>query len=446
MEVTLQQILEARDSRAKLQQRLQQQFHCPVVCFTMNIPGPVKNTPLIRRAFGCGLQILEGQLPGILHKEILDASTGCEAMYAVDEDALQLKRICTAIEDSTPLGRLFDMDVLDVRGNKLDRSLVNGNSRDCIVCGAPGRGCASRRLHTLDELQAAVAKIMETHFLQMDRDTIAALAVQSLLDEVNTTPKPGLVDRRNNGSHKDMDIATFAVSAEALRPYFQACVQIGLETAQFPPEETFVQLRREGLRAEQAMYRATGGVNTHKGAVYTMGVLCGSLGRLWRADAPFADTKQLLKECGKLALVSLKKDFSCITNEPATAGERLYLERGITGIRGEVAAGLPSVFKHSLPVFRRCLSEGYSSNDAGVVALLHLIAEVEDTNLYRRGGVEGAAWAATAAAALLPDPSMEEIEALDEEYIRRNLSPGGCADLLAATYFLHKLEKKTSAD
>ena len=446
MEVTLQQILEARDSRAKLQQRLQQQFHCPVVCFTMNIPGPVKNTPLIRRAFGYGLQILEGQLPGILHKEILDASTGCEAMYAVDEDALQLKRICTAIEDSTPLGRLFDMDVLDVRGNRLDRSLVNGNSRDCIVCGAPGRGCASRRLHTLDELQAAVGKIMETHFLQMDRDTIAALAVQSLLDEVNTTPKPGLVDRRNNGSHKDMDITTFSVSAETLRPYFQTCVQIGQATAQCPPEETFAQLRREGLMAEQTMYRATGNVNTHKGAVYTLGILCGSLGRLWRADTPFADTKQLLKECGKLALVSLKKDFSCITNEPATAGERLYLERGITGIRGEVAAGLPSVVQYSLPVFRRCLSEGCSPNDAGVVALIHLIATVEDTNLYHRGGPDGAAWAAKAAAALLPKPSMVEIEALDEEFIKRNLSPGGCADLLAATYFLHKLEKKTSAD
>jgi triphosphoribosyl-dephospho-CoA synthase len=77
---------------------------------------------------------------------------------------------------------------------------------------------------------------------------------------------------------------------------------------------------------------------------------------------------------------------------------------------------------------------------------MHLIATVEDTNLYHRGGPDGAAWAAKAAAALLPKPSMVEIEALDEEFIKRNLSPGGCADLLAATYFLHKLEKKTSAD
>ena len=99
-----------------------------------------------------------------------------------------------------------------------------------------------------------------------------------------------------------------------------------------------------------------------------------------------------------------------------------------------------------MPLAGAVLPGGYSSNDAGVVALLHLIAEVEDTNLYRRGGVEGAAWAATAAAALLPKPSMVEIEALDEEFIKRNLSPGGCADLLAATYFLDALQKKTSAD
>lgn len=446
MEVTLQQMLERRDDRAQQQNRLRQQFHCPLICFTMNIPGPVKTSPLIRRAFSYGREVLESQLSGILYREILDAATGCEAVYAVDGDAVQLKRICTAIEDAAPVGRLFDMDVLDARGNKLDRELVNGKSRNCLVCGAPGRGCASRRLHTLAQLQTAVAGILETHFFEKDRDAIAALAVQSLLDEVHTTPKPGLVDGRNNGSHRDMDITAFTASAEALRPYFRACVETGRETARCFPEEAFGRLRQEGLRAEQAMYRATGGVNTHKGAVYTMGILCGSLGRLWKAEAPIADTASLLKECASLAAVSLRKDFSCVTGEPATAGERLYRTRGITGIRGEVAAGLPSVVRYSLPVFQRGLSEGRSANDAGAIALLHLIAAVEDTNLYHRGGPEGAAWAAKAAAELLPEPSIEEIEALDQEFIRRNLSPGGCADLLAVTYFLHALQKKTSAD
>lgn len=445
MEVTLQQMLEARDNRVWLQQRLQRQFHCPLVCFTMNIPGPVKNTPLIRRAFAYGRSLLEKRLPGIRHREILDAVTGCEAVYAVEGDPVALKRICTAIEDALPLGRLFDMDVLDLPGNKLDRSLVNGKSRDCIVCGAPGRGCASRRLHSVKQLQAAVNGILETHFFQKDRDVIAELAVQSLLDEVHTTPKPGLVDRRNNGSHQDMDLAAFTASAQALRPYFRECVEIGRETGAYPPEETFFRLRRAGLEAEQTMYQASGGVNTHKGAIYTMGILCGSLGRLWNGDIPAGDLDRLLTECGSIAAVSLREDFTRISGEPATAGERLYLTRGITGIRGEVAAGLPSVAACALPAYRRCLSEGRSSNDAGAVALLNLIAAVEDTNLYHRGGADGAAWAAKAAAALLPSPSLEEIESLDAEFIRRNLSPGGCADLLAVTYFLDKLDREKAA-
>ena len=148
MEVTLQQILEARDTRAKLQQKLQQQFHCPVVCFTMNIPGPVKNTSLIRRAFGYGRQILEKQLPGIRYREILDAATGCEAMYAVDEDALQLKRVCTAIEDSTPLGRLFDMDVLCPEGSKQERAALGMPERRCLLCSGSARVCGRSRAHS----------------------------------------------------------------------------------------------------------------------------------------------------------------------------------------------------------------------------------------------------------------------------------------------------------
>ena len=92
-----------------------------------------------------------------------------------------------------------------------------------------------------------------------------------------------------------------------------------------------------------------------------------------------------------------------------------------------------------LPVFRQLLAEGYSENDAAAVTLLHLIAQVEDTNLYHRGGKEGAAWAKKEAARLLPRPSMAQIEELDDAFIARNLSPGGCADLLAATLFLYHI-------
>ena len=447
-EVSLIQMLEARENRLWEQQALLEKYHHPLICFTMNIPGPVKNSPLIERAFEYGCNAQEYRLPKerILYTSIHRAVTGCQAMYVVAMDAVDIKRVCTAIEDGTALGRLFDIDVLDVDGRKLDRDLVGGKSRDCIVCGQPGRGCSSRRTHTVQELQAATQRIMEAHFAQADREYIASMAIQSLLDEVCTTPKPGLVDCRNSGSHRDMDIFTFTASVAALCPYFQRCVQIGQETAQASSEETFAFLREAGLQAEQTMYQATRGINTHKGAIYTMGILCGSLGRLWRPESPIADMAQLLRECSRMVESSVAADFAKIkaSASPDTAGQRLYLKHGLTGIRGEVAAGFPSVTNIALPIYRDCLKKEMSRNDAGTIALLHLIANVADTNLFHRGGIEGVEYAANTVADLLaitPYPSPSQISELDAPFISRNLSPGGCADLLAATYFLDTISK-----
>ncbi len=104
--------------------------------------------------------------------------------------------------------------------------------------------------------------------------------------EVCTTPKPGLVDRHNNGSHRDMDLFTFLDSTTALLPYWHQAVSIGQETAGLLPEETFARLREAGLAAERAMFRATGGVNTHKGAVFSLGCVLGAAGRLWTRRGP----------------------------------------------------------------------------------------------------------------------------------------------------------------
>lgn len=437
MEVSLQQILDAREQRAVRQKALLLQYGRPLVCFTMNIAGPVKVSPLIIRAFRWGLSQLRHRLTKerILSWQAASPVTGCEAFCVVDADARKLKDICIAIEEETPLGRLFDMDVLDVTGRKLERQA----QRSCLVCGAPGRVCAAGRLHSAQQLQAATCHIISAHFAALDREKIAGLAVESLIAEVLTTPKPGLVDRRNTGSHTDMDMDTFIASAHALKPYFLRCVEIGQTTAQLPPAATFPLLRKAGLEAEKAMYRATNGINTHKGAIYTVGVLCGSLGRLWRPEAPFAETACVLSLCREMTAQAIKEDFAAMTG--ITAGERLYLEKGLTGIRGQMAAGLPAVADIGLPVYEHCLQKGLSPNDAGAITLVHLIARVEDTNLYHRGGAAGAVFARDAAQALLPEPTLAQIEALDDAFMARNLSPGGCADLLAATCFLQQLQQ-----
>ena len=440
-QITLSQILEARDRRADNQRRLLDRHGCPVISFTMNIPGPVKNSPLIGRTFRVGLERLlaaldrEGMTP--LDPLQTDANTGCEYLCAVREDASRLKALCEAIENEGPLGRLFDMDVLDRDGEKLSRP----EERRCIVCGATGKGCASRRLHSVAELQQAAKQRMEAGLLAADARRISLLVTDALLEEVNATPKPGLVDRNNTGAHRDMTRQTFYLSARALQEYWAACFMAGAETVGAAPEETFARLRKLGQEAETTMLRATDGVNTHKGAIFLLGTVCGAVGRLWSPEEPYRDPSGIAAACAAMSHSAIKADFAAIEarGEGRSFGEQIYLRQGIKGARGELAAGLPSVLGAGLPWLQAALDRGLSRNDAGVVALLHLIAQGPDTNLIRRGGLDGAASAVRAVRALLeetPFPTPLDIRRLDDDFIQRNLSPGGSADLLAVAWFL----------
>ena len=144
--------------------------------------------------------------------------------------------------------------------------------------------------------------------------------------------------------------------------------------------------------------------------------------------------------CSRITKEAVNADFQNIDN--STVGGRLYLEKGIKGIRGEVSEGFPSVKNIALPVFKSALAERYSENDAGVFALIHLISNVDDTNILSRGGEEGSIFAKSVAKELLsksPFPDLNEVRDADKRFIEKNLSPGGCADLLAVTYFIHEL-------
>ena len=137
------------------------------------------------------------------------------------------------------------------------------------------------------------------------------------------------------------------------------------------------------------------------------------------------------------------EDFTGITKENArTEGERLFAAYGITGVRGQAKAGFPAVKDVGLPVFREGLQQGLSINDAGCCTLLHLIAATDDTNLIRRSDRQTQLDTRQKIAQLLnktPYPALPVIEELDKEFIQKNLSPGGSADLLAMTYFLYSL-------
>ena len=460
-EITLTEILAAREERVAIQNALLAEYKAPVVSFTMNIAGPVKVTDLTHRAFLWGMdQLRLGFLQNKMkvRKEFSRSlSTGDEGYFSVDAPAERVKSLCVRIEeDDQYLGRFFDMDVIGLDGCKLER----GAERACIVCGKPGRDCASRRLHTVTELQTATASNLRSGFLFLDREKLAALATRALLEEVAVTPKPGLVDRANSGAHRDMDFFSFQASAAALSSYWGRCfyenawrkaLRIPPDSAEAQtPSETFAALRPLGMTAEREMLLATGGVNTHKGAIFTLGVLCGAIGRLWTAEDGFPDADSILKEAAAMTRETLAQELPAAHWN--TAGEGLYQKYGVRGIRGQVADGLPAVRNVSLPAFRALLARGLDRNHAASVTLLHLIAAVEDTNLLHRGGPDGAAWAQAQAKSLLAGsepPTPAAIAALDGAFIKRNLSPGGCADLLAVTLFLDSLEtsaRRKSAD
>lgn len=446
--VTLMEMLGAREARAMRQQQLLEEYHLPVISFCLNIAGPVKNSPVLRRAFREGLErlacaLLAGRLD-VVHREEVDQPTGCEALWVVRGDGRAVKELCVELEDRDALGRLFDLDVLDPVSGKWDRTQLGQPPRKCLVCGKEGKGCASRRLHTVEELQGATQAILENYFSQKDQQALGALAAKALLYEVCTTPKPGLVDRKNNGSHRDMDVFTFLDSTAALLPYFEEAVRLGMETRDLPPQETFRRLRQAGAAGERAMFRATGGVNTHKGAVFTLGTVCAAAGRLWTAEGFSKDLDAALALCGEMSAQAVQKDFEAIRRKGAhTTGQRLYLEHGLEGIRGELSRGLPAVTQIGLPTLRRRLEAGDSLEQAGVQVLLALMAQVVDTNLIARGGLEGQQWAMEQTKNLPQGraATRQETEELDRALIERNLSPGGCADLLAITYFLEFLSR-----
>lgn len=448
MEVTLMEMLDARERRAYRQRQLLAKSGKPLLCFTMNIAGPVKNSPLIRRGFDLGKRLLEQQLLvakiPVLSAEEIRENTGNEAIYVLGCDPLAAKRAAVIIEDSTDAGRLFDMDVLRPDGSKVDRQELGLEGRKCLLCGGMAQSCARSRTHTVAQLQEATTSLLESALNAYEAKKIARLACQALLYEVAATPKPGLVDRANSGSHRDMDFFTFQASAAALWPYFEQCAKIGTETAEEAPEETFRLLRTPGMLAEGEMLSATGGVNTHKGAIFSLGILCAAAGRM--GPDHYGSPGLLLYECARMTTGLTARDFSGLTPETAiTAGQKLYIRHGITGVRGQAEAGFPAVGKVGLPKLEEGLARGLDLNDAGCAALLAMLASAVDTNLISRsdyGTQQRIAMETSIALLKEPFPGEDALRDMDAAFIKQNLSPGGTADLLAMTYLLHFLKEE----
>ena len=444
-EITVAQMMCARDKRAEHQRRLLEKWQASLCCLTLNIAGPVKSAPWIDEVFEEGTSLAEAQFRRlgmkVLAREQVLAVTGNEMYWVVDAPVLTVKRAMVRIEEANPFGRLLDLDVLARTGEKAEREEIGAESRRCLLCEERAVICARSRTHSYEELFSTARATANRYFQAKQADRIAGLAVQSLLHELLITPKPGLVDRENCGSHEDMDCFLFASSAAALIPYFRACVLEGMCFSSAEPKTVFPRLKYLGMEAEEDMLRMTAGVNTHKGAIFSIGLLCAGAGRLWAKQKPLL-AEEICQMAALMAGDALRDDLQKIDQTTAkTAGERIYAKIGLGGARGEAAAGFPSVLQKGLPALEKALAEGVSLNEAGIYALLALMSVTEDTNVIRRGSLKQQQEVACQAAELLQEQpvSLEVVRMFDRHLISQRLSPGGAADLLAATLFLHSL-------
>jgi holo-ACP synthase/triphosphoribosyl-dephospho-CoA synthase len=289
---------------------------------------------------------------------------------------------------------------------------------------------------------------------------------KALLFEAAAAPKPGLVDRFNRGAHGDMDIFSFQASAAALAPFFRRFIHAGLvcraalETRAgevFPPSPLvlaglFPRLRPIGRAAEEAMLNAAGGANTHRGLIFSMGIVGAALGYwyaplLCRGKRPEPDLALISRLCAELARPALE-DFAALKDGEGTLshGEELYLLHGLRGARGEAAGGFPAVFGCGLPSLRRFLSEGLDLDRSLAISLLHIMAETDDTACISRSSLE--TWRQIQADIREQLPlirkaeNLDALREMDRRFIRENLSPGGSADILALSLFFYFLEEE----
>ncbi|EPE7077241.1 triphosphoribosyl-dephospho-CoA synthase CitG [Cronobacter sakazakii] len=262
---------------------------------------------------------------------------------------------------------------------------------------------------------------------------VPSLAVAALYAELNLTPKPGLVDCANSGAHRDMDHALFVASIRAIAPWLRVFYQQGAQDAGLAESEILRRLRPAGLACEQAMFSATGGVNTHKGGIFSLGLLCTAAGRLAAQGEPLTPIT-LCMTVSAMARGIVARELAH-GRRAATAGERLYRRFGLTGARGEVESGFATVRRHVLPFWQ------YAQGERGLQqALLRLMAVNPDTNLVSRGGLEGLRYVQKYASGLLARGWDDEaLREMDRALITRNLSPGGSADLLAVSWLLAAL-------
>ncbi|MGL5067789.1 MAG: triphosphoribosyl-dephospho-CoA synthase CitG [Sarcina sp.] len=272
---------------------------------------------------------------------------------------------------------------------------------------------------------------------------LAEFASEAMLFEVSSYPSPGLVSPVSNGSHKDMNYYTFLGSISVLNKYMYEFALAGIQKDKI--EDIFDDIRKVGLKAEIDMFEITKGVNTHKGMIFLMGITLSALAYGISMNCSFDKIQDIIKiMCRDLTSELKNIDFKSLKEK--SHGEKLYLEYGFLGIRGEAEDGVPLAFNIGLNCYENC--SDLSENDRLLQTLLKIMSECEDSTILHRKDLETLNYVKTKSKELLNMGGMynsemtKKLYELNEVFIEKNISPGGSADILAITVLL-ALAKET---
>lgn len=277
-----------------------------------------------------------------------------------------------------------------------------------------------------------------------DLQKVGQYLTQAILLEVSTHPKPGLVTRLSNGAHKDMSIFTFMMSSAVLSKAFNDLQDIG-QAHRGTLAELFCKLRSYGVGAEAELLRVTKGVNTQRGILFAGGIVSAVSGYAMNMGLSRDALLPMIKE---MAAGLVAKELKNLDHAAMTAGEKLYYKYGITGIRGEVENGFPSVVNYGLPALEDAFNKGATINDALVHALISLMTVVEDSNVIWRTDydtlleVQRIAKNILNLGSVFTEKGRMAIAETERYFLQRRISPGGSADLLSITITLYLLEHK----
>ncbi len=265
---------------------------------------------------------------------------------------------------------------------------------------------------------------------------VARAAVHALYEEVMIGPKPGLVTRIDNGSHRDMDASTFVRSLFSLRHYFAEITRCGQRDAPFSA------LQAVGMAGERRMLAATRGVNTHRGAIFNLGVLAAAAGKL-HAQGSGLGAQAICDTVGRAYGADI---LASAMAAPSSHGKEMAARYGIAGAREVAAGGYQILGQIAVPTIERFIASGFPRSVAAVQTLFAVMAVLDDTNVLYRGGREGMDYVKRMSHAFLQAGGVRAPQwrshamTIHDRFVERNLSPGGSADILAATLFVNELQ------